>query len=659
MKKLLPSLLLASAIILSGCTQEERLNIEFIDYAPPTAYVGEEYNFADVLKVESGVKYKLDVYVCDYLTMTEKVLEVRNKFYFTPLEPFDVSVVVTASKGRLKSVKTKPIPVSIKGDPVDELLVTGGFSGYSDNGIHKELVTDEKYIKGENSNSSIYASFQGSNLYTWGAAIMSLNNFRLLEYWSDKEWDNAVVHFWVFNPNEEALLFQLRIADDYTKMVDVDWGNSLNTERIAAPGEWTEIVFSLRHYGVDHTLYENEEGTRHDSLNVKIKYAGAPTVYGETYSYQLYIDDVDISPYSKEKFPDLDTECYAKAETLEYGWENMFLDQGWTSSNVVFDRYFVNSSQEQESKSSMSLSFKNATAEKDNGYAVILCPEEQFQAEDEMPSLRHGTLDLDVHFSSDVTNKTIMVIAVQREWTFTARYSMNPETTSNEWMHLSIDLATYPVFDSISSCIRLGFGFPGINTSNKNTAVIHIDNIKFNQDAGTPEKPEPETLMDGWENMPLDDGWTTANVGFDYSNANNTEQHPSKSSMILTFDNVEPDPNNGYAVIFSPEEIFKKDELPCLNDGVLEFDVKFSNDVSIHTIKTIGTHSNWTAARIDVDPLNETGEWLHYSIDFASISEFSFVTSCIRLGIGFNGVTSSNKNSAVIHLDNVFFNGKD
>ena len=656
--KRLSSFLLASALLLTGCTAEAPLNIEF-NYFTPTAYVGEEYDFKEVLFVEEGVQYKLEVYVCDYLTMTEKVLEVRDGFHFTPLEIFDLSVVVTASKGGQQVVKTKPVPVSIKGDPIDELLVTGGYSGYSDNGISKELVTDEIYLKGENSKSAIYASFQSVNPYTWGATIMALNNFRLLDYWSDKVWDNAVIHFWVYNPNDAALEFQMRIVDDYTKLVDVDWGDSLNPRLIAEPGEWTEINFSLRHYGVNHTLYENEDGTRHDSLNVKIKYSDAPTSGVESYSYQLYIDDVDIVPYSEERFPDLDTKCYAKAETLEYGWENMFLDQGWTSSNVRYDREFVNSSEGQESKSSMYLTFDGKTIEKDNGYAVILCPEEEFQEEDERPSLRHGLLDLDIHFSNDITDKTIMVIAVQKNWTSTIRYNLTPEATSNEWMHLTIDFATYPVFDSIRNCIRLGFGFAGINSSNKDTAVIHIDNIMFNQNGGTPEPPEPETLADGWENMPLDSGWTTAHTGFDYSITNSTEQHTSVSSMVLTFDNKSPDSNNGYAVIFQPKNTFPDDELPQLNNGVLEFDVHFSSDVTNHTIKIIGIHSNWTAARLDINPVNETGEWLHYSIDFTSASEFSFVTSCIRLGIGFNGITSSNKNNAVIHLDNVFFTIKD
>ena len=660
MKKLFSSLLLASTLLLSGCKADSSLNIEF-NYFTPTAYVGEEYDFTEVLTVEKGVKYKLEVYVCDYLTMTEKVLEVHDDFFFTPLELFDLSVVVTATKGGQTDVKTKPVHVSLTGDPIDELLVTTGYSGFADNGINKELVVDEVYLHGENSKSAIYASFQSSNVYTWGATIMSLNNFRLLDHWSDKTWENAIIRFWVFNPNENHdLEFQLRIVDDYTKTVDVDWGNSLNPTRVAESGKWTEILFSLRRYGVNHTLYENEEGTRHDSLNVKIKYPDAPK-NGDAYSYQLYIDDVDIIPYSEEMFPDLDTKCYAKAETLDDGWENMVLDQGWSSSNPLFDREFVNSSAEHESKSSMLLTFNEITPDYHNGYAVILSPEEEFKNEDDRPSLQHGLLEFDVHFSGDVTNHEIRIIGVKKEgndWN-AIRLDINPVGTTEEWLHYSVDFVPLYVFEPIDRCIRLGFGIVGIDDLNKDTAVVHIDNIKFNQNGGT---PKPETMADGWENMPLDGGstdggWTSAYATIDDTFANSTEQHPSVSSLRLTFNGKSPDPHNGYAVIFQPEVTFPDDELPNLNNGVLEFDVHFSSDVTNQEIKIIAVNKGWdVATRLDINPVDTTGEWIHYSIDFASTPQFSSISQCIRLGLGFVGVNNGNKTSAVIHVDNVFYN---
>ena len=146
MKKNILSLLIASTLLLSGCKGDEPLTIEFKEFTP-TAYVGEEYDFTDVLDIKKGIKYNIEVFSCDYITMTQKVLEVRDNFYFTPSEAYDLSVVVTAIKRNQKDTKTKLIPVQIKGDPIDELLVTGGFSGFADNGINKELVTDERYRK--------------------------------------------------------------------------------------------------------------------------------------------------------------------------------------------------------------------------------------------------------------------------------------------------------------------------------------------------------------------------------------------------------------------------------------------------------------------------------------------------------------------------------
>ena len=67
MKKLLSLLLIAPTLLLSGCKllfpkckAESPLNIEF-NYFTPTAYVGEKYDFTEVLEVEEGVEYKLEV----------------------------------------------------------------------------------------------------------------------------------------------------------------------------------------------------------------------------------------------------------------------------------------------------------------------------------------------------------------------------------------------------------------------------------------------------------------------------------------------------------------------------------------------------------------------------------------------------------------------
>ena len=492
-KRLLLSSVLVLPLLLGGCQKSNAdFDIEF-DIIVPTAYVNEEYDFSEVLIIEKGVQYNLEVYYYDYYANVEKSIEVVDTYCFTPVELFDLTVVVNAKKGSAKQTRSKTVPVAQKVDPVDELLASDGFSGWGDPGIIKEAILDEQYFKGENSHSALSVHFQGSNPYPWGTTFLSLNNFRLLPYWTDQTWENAVLRFWVFNPTEYELQFQMRVCDQLTGLVDVDWGQALNVPQFAAPNEWTEVIFSLKHLGVTHTLYQNEEGTRDDSIIVKVKYGGTPDDGLNVYSYQFFVDDVDIVPYSEERFPDLDTKCFATAETLQYGWENMFRDDGWSRANVLFDRDLMNSTAEHESLSSMYLTFNGVTlGEGDgaNGYSVILNPEAEFGVDD-LPSFRHGTLDFDIQFSSNIADKTVRLIAVQMDWHIFARFIVTPVAGANGWMHATIDFGEHTDCYNITRGIRLGFGFPGVTESNKATAEIHIDNIEFKQNGGIPEGDIP------------------------------------------------------------------------------------------------------------------------------------------------------------------------
>lgn len=492
-KKVLLSSLLVLPLILGGCSGQKAsgLEIEF-DAIVPTAYINEEYDFSDVLIVEKDVEYSLEVYYYDYYSKVEKSLEVTNDFYFTPVELFDLTVVVNAEKGNEKLSRSKTVPVSQKVDPIDELLASDGFSGWGDPGIIKEAVIDEQYFKGENSHSALSVHFQGSNPYPWGTTFLSLNNFRLLPYWADQTWENAVVHFWVYNPTDAELEFQMRVADNLTGLVNVDWGQALNVPRKAQPGVWTEVNFSLKHMGIDHTLYQNEEGTRDDSIIVKVKYGNTPSDGLNVYSYQFFVDDIDVIPYSAERFPDVDPKCYATAETIEYGWENMALDEGWSRANILFDREVVNSTEEHVSLSSMYLTFDGVKlGENDgaNGYSVILNPQAEF-GDDRLPSFRHGSLDFDIKYDN-ISDKTIKFVGVQYDWKPDVRLTVQPEAGENGWMHISFDFGEHSGFYYITRGIRLGICFPGVNDDNKATAAVHIDNIVFDQNGGTPEEDIP------------------------------------------------------------------------------------------------------------------------------------------------------------------------
>ncbi|MFA7125999.1 MAG: hypothetical protein WC182_00365 [Bacilli bacterium] len=471
-------------LLLTGCNKNnDTVSIEFSTDIP-VAYVGEEYDFSQVLIIEENVNYTLAISYFDYLAEEEKTLTVSDNYYFTPVELFDVTVEVTATKGKASDKKSKTITVAERTDEIDELLASSGFGGWADIGITKEVTTDSTYRKGEDSKSALAVRFQGSNPYISGATLLTLNNFRFLPLWEDQTWENSVLHFWVYNPTDFELEFQLRIMDEYTGMVDLDWGHSLMISQFAAPNAWTEIFFSLHAFGVDHPLFLNEEGTRNDHINVKVHWAGAPATADEIYNYNFWVDGVDISPYSAERFPTVDPTNYATAETLEYGWENMILDAGMTTVTPVFDRIFVNSTEEHESKSSMAISFDKKDPSED-GYILVLSPQEEF-GEENTPSFRHGTLDFDIHFEN-VENSEIQILGINDTWTIFAKLNVTPTETSGEWLHVSVDLGQHSDFYNLTKGIRLGFIFKGINDDNKATAKVHIDNIVFDQDGGTPE----------------------------------------------------------------------------------------------------------------------------------------------------------------------------
>lgn len=102
-----------SSLVLPSCSNNTVGNLEIeLDEFTPTAYIGEEYDFTDVLYVEENVDYSLKVYYQNYNTMEEFELPVVNSYYFTPVELYDLTVIIDAVKGNLKARRTRHVQVS-------------------------------------------------------------------------------------------------------------------------------------------------------------------------------------------------------------------------------------------------------------------------------------------------------------------------------------------------------------------------------------------------------------------------------------------------------------------------------------------------------------------------------------------------------------------
>lgn len=659
-KKILPLILLALPT-LASCNRES-LDIEFSKYID-LAYVDEEYDFETALVVETGVDYSLKVYYQDYYEMKEYSLEVRDTFKFTPTTTFDLNVYVTASRGNESITKMKTIYVTFHADPIDELVQTGSFSGYADQGISKLLTTDPKYLHSEGSRTAVDVRFQGGMPYQWGCNVLTLNNFRFLDHWTDKTWDNAVLRFYVYNPTEYDFEFQLRLVDNFKKSLDCDWGHSINVPQFAKAGEWSEILFSLKHYGITYPLILNEDNTRNDEFNVKVKWNGAPSD-GSFYNYQFFVDGIDVLPYSKEAFPNLDTAFKNSRETLEYGWENLNRDEGWSRANICFDDTIVLSSEEHPSLSSLHLEFndvKGSTAE--NGYFVAFDLKSTL-GEGNLPSFRHGTLDLDIYFTEDVINKEVRIIPVlaneNGDWIDIPRVTYTPVQVKDNWYHLHIDFTENEKFDTHTNEVILGFSFPGIDDTNKDTAHIYLDNIIFDQNGGLPERPVivKEDISNGLENGFFDSGWNGCDYIITNEECNSTATNPSSSSLKLTF-NSSRKFDNFYGLVLQLQEDFPGTQIP-LSNAILTFDIKFVGfeDETVR-IKGVGGN-NWDQGGL-TDSISGTkleSGWTHFEIDTSTIPSFSNITYLVRLGIVLNGVDDTNCNNLTAYIDNILINQK-
>lgn len=298
-----------------------------------TAYIGETYNFGDYITKQDGVEYSIECYYQNYYEKREYPVTVDG-LTFVPEKQFDVTVVATAKKGNEKIKKTVSVPVSLRGDPLDELLSSNGFSGWADSGWRKTITNTPMYLhnndtNNQNSATSIICAYSGTNAFTFGATVLCLDNFRNLDYWTDKTWENAIISMWVYNPNAYDIEFQMRIVDEYNGgRINIDWGQEGNISCIAekkpedGEAKWSRIIFPLKKMGVNHTLYQNEDGSRHDAIYIKSQYKG-PAVEG-VYNYQYYVDGIDIVPHDYNDFyKSIDTRSPDKIEdTVVVSWSD-------------------------------------------------------------------------------------------------------------------------------------------------------------------------------------------------------------------------------------------------------------------------------------------------------------------------------------------------
>ncbi len=474
---------------LAGCEQKpvvqsggDKLQVNTIKYMP-YAYMGESFDLRDVLLMEEGVAYSATALYVDISTKTEYTLEV-NDLCFTPEAIAETVVVITAKRGSETASKAIYIPTTLRAEPLDDLYKSSGELGGSDPGISKSVNIDPLYLKGDNSTTSLHVSFNGTDPHPYGNLFMSLSSPDAQEYFTDKIWGNAIVTFWVYNPMDQDIQFQLRLVDEQAGL-NLDWQTVPGPhQQIAKAGEWTQLFFSLRKMGTTHKLTASKFGK--DMLSLKFRYDGYSTT--DTYSFDFYMDGVDVVDGSV--YPDVDTKFVRSNETIEQGWENMKMDTGWQGVYTEYDYEFFTG---EGSTCSLKATFEGDKA-KTNSF-ICLSPEAQF---DELPDMTGGKLS--AYFKFENMSTKVSVDILNKKWETSNKIEMPLRAVGDGWYYGEIDLEDVEVGSGRNdNIIRIRFHFSGVTDD----SVVYMDTAIYEYKY---VNKVLESISADWINLPTDRG---------------------------------------------------------------------------------------------------------------------------------------------------------
>ena len=520
------------AVALVACGNEtpaqtgevQSLQVSTIQYMP-NAYVNESFDLRDVINMEEGVEYSATAFyvlatyddATNTFSSVEYMLEVKDLCY-TPVETTNTVVTITATRGAAKASKTVLIPTIIRADPLDDLLKSDGTHGTADGGITKSVNNDPMYIQGENSATSLHVSFNSVDPHPWGNTFISLHNEEVQKHFTDQEWKNAILTFWIYNPNDLAIEFQLRLADDFTGL-NVDWSNAEGPHKqIAAPGQWTQIFFPLRKLGVLSRITADQYHSC--AVNMKFRYEGYSTT--ESYAFDFYLDNLDVVDGSV--YPEIDNSYVLSDETVEQGWENMQMDIGWQG---VYTEYNYENTMGEGSTCSLKAFFNNDKAQTNN--FICLSPQQEFE---ELPDMTGGKFS--AYFKFENLEEKVSLDILNDKWAVSNRVDFKLEPVGDGWYYGEVDMENLQVGTGLNTnIIRIRLIFHGVNMQ----SVAYVDTCKFEY------KKVDKVLEDisaDWINMSSDTGPFYCNTTFSF-----VTTHLKGSNTVRSLKLVAPSNANG------------------------------------------------------------------------------------------------------------------
>lgn len=508
----------------------EALQVSTVKFMP-YAYLNEAFDLREqVLLPEEGVEYSATAcYVVvsrdsetNAYSIQEYALDVKD-LCFTPQVIAETVVTLTAKRGDETASKVVYIPTTIRAEPLDDLYKSSGSLGGSDAGISKSVNIDPLYLQGDNSTTSLHVEFSGVDAHSYGNIFLDLCSPDAQQYFTDQVWDNAILTFWVYNPNDKAIEFQLRICDPNAG-TNLDW-NTVDGphKQFAQPGQWTQIFFSLRKLGTKNKLTTNKFTT--DLMLLKFRYEEYST--SDNYSFDFYMDNIDVVPATM--YPDIDTKYVLSDESIEQGWENMIMDIGWQG---VYTEYDYENIMGEVSTCSLKATFPGDKG-KTNSF-ICLHPEAEF-AED--PDMTGGKLS--GYFKFENMDAKVSLDLVNQKWEISNKVDFSLKEVGDGWYYGEINLEDVQVGSGRNDgIIRIRLHFYGVTDE----SVVYTDTLIY--DYKYVDKVL-ESVSADWINLPSDRGDYYCNVETqyvtNYLKGSNTVrslmiQAPANAAGKFTFD---------------------------------------------------------------------------------------------------------------------------
>ena len=273
------------------------------EYDIPLIKLGQEYDFEPYFTKQKGVEYSMTAMYLDD-DLNEVYLDVDG-FKFTHIDPSDVFITITAKDGDDTYTGEMQIPVDMTYDKTDHWVVDSLFAG---TGMTKKLNYLPEYRTSLDSLTSVRFAYKGSAAKTSPISAIPFidwpNNSKL----TVSDWSNAVITFDVFNSSPENIVFGFIMKHSNGISYSFDQCKKF----VCEPNEWTHIEYSLKSLNYTDPFVFDSEYDFSDMIIAQAIYEGATE--DSLYSYNFYVDNVDICDYSEEKFPDLDTTTYKEYE---------------------------------------------------------------------------------------------------------------------------------------------------------------------------------------------------------------------------------------------------------------------------------------------------------------------------------------------------------